>query len=52
MVRIVALVIRFKSNLVKHKASNKTLKKNQPLLDTNLMEEAKNNNKDHAEKKL
>ena len=42
MVRIVALVIRFKSNLVKHKASNKTLKKNQPLLDTNLMEEAKN----------
>ena len=45
MVRVVALVIRFKSNLVsaiKQKASNKTLKKNQSLLDTSLMEEAKN----------
>ena len=45
MVRVVALVIRFKSNLVsaiKHKASNKTFKKNQSLLDTSLMEEAKN----------
>ena len=45
MVRIVALVIRFKINLVsaiKRKASNKTFEKNQSLLDTNLMEEAKN----------
>ena len=44
MVRIAALVIRFKSNLasaIKHKASKKTLKKNQSLLDTSLMEEAK-----------
>ena len=44
IVRIVALVIRFKSNLVsaiKHKASNKTLKKNQSLLGTSPMEEAK-----------
>ena len=44
MLRIVALVIRFKSNLVsaiKHKASNKTLKKNQSLLDTSLMEVAR-----------
>ena len=42
--RIVALVIRFISNLVsaiKHKASNKTLKKNQSLCDTCQMEEAK-----------
>ena len=45
MVRVVALVIRFKNNLVsaiKHKASNKTLNENQSLLDTSLMEEAKN----------
>ena len=44
MVTIVALVIRFKINLVsaiKHKAGNKTLKKNQSLLDTSLMEVAK-----------
>ena len=43
MVRIIALVTGFKSNLVsaiKHKASNKTLKKNQSLLDSSLMEEA------------
>ena len=42
--RIVALVIRFKSNLastIKHKASSETLKKNQLLLGTSLMEEAK-----------
>ena len=45
MVSVVALVIRFKSNFVsaiKHKASNKKLKNNQSLLDTSLMEEAKN----------
>ena len=44
MVRIVALVVRFNSNLVsaiKHKASNKTLKKNQSLFDTSPLEEAK-----------
>ena len=44
MVRIVALVVRFKSNLVsaiKQKASNKTLKKNLSLFDTSLIEEAK-----------
>ena len=44
-----ALVIGFKSNLtqieihtIMHKASDKTLKKNQSLLDTTLMEETKN----------
>ena len=45
MVRAVALVTRFKSNLVsviKHKAGNKKLAKSQSLLDTSLMEEAKN----------
>ena len=49
IVRIVALVIGFKSNLtqieihtIMHKTSDKTLKKNQSLLDTTLMEEAKN----------
>ena len=45
MVRVVALVIRFKNNLlsaIKHKASNKTLNENQSLLDTSLMKEAKN----------
>ena len=45
MVRVVALVIKLKINLVsaiKHKASNKALKRKQPLLDTSLMEEAKN----------
>ena len=44
-VRVVGLVIRFKSNLVlaiRHKASNKKLAKSQSLLDTSLMEEAKN----------
>ena len=44
IVRIVALVIRFQSNLlsaITHKASNKTMKKNQSFLDTSLMEEAK-----------
>ena len=45
IVRAVALVIRFKNNFVsaiKHKASNEKLKNNQSLLDTSLMEEAKN----------
>ena len=45
MVRVVVLVIELNINLVsaiKHKASNKSLKRKQSLLDTSLMEEAKN----------
>ena len=42
--RIVAVVVRFKSNLVsaiRHKVGSKKLKKNQSLLDTILMQKAK-----------